>query len=290
MLKKVYTIGSVTFQVDSSSEIEKVYPFSLFKSKKTPQIFYLIKKRLPEVSEQMFLLYEDNRNRVYDNGEKYFRYIGEFGDQREYNRNQSCLIYSRESYHQFDVYFPHECKFLNEMSIFNAIGLEQVLGYYKQIILHSSYIIYNGMGIVFSAPSQTGKSTQARLWKENVPGVEIINGDRSVIGEVDEKIIVFGIPFCGSSEISHNQSSLLKCVIVLRQGKDNALKRLSKIEAFKYLYSECSVPVWDKDALTGIMTSLENIVSKVPVYLYSCVADKSAVDKLLKVLMGEEIV
>lgn len=283
MLSNVYTIGVVTFRIDCSRNVKKVIPFSLFASKNIPQINYSFKKGWPVVTKKMVMIYEDDRNKVYDDGKNYFRYIGGYNCFGENFSGQSCLVYSRDQRYLYHVYISNDDN-LNERHLFNAIGLEQVLGYHKQIILHSSYIIYNGMGIVFSAPSQTGKSTQARLWKENISGVEIINGDRSVIGEVDGKIVVFGIPFCGSSEISHNQSSPLQCIIVLRQGKDNVLKKLSKIDAFKYLYSECSVPVWDKDALTGIMTCLESIVSKVPVYLYSCVADKSAVDTLLKVL------
>lgn len=284
MFENVYTIATITFQVNYSSCIEKIYPFHLFKSKRIPQIFYSFKNGLPKVNKQMVLLYKDDKNQVYVDGKRYFRYIGGLSLDSKNFISHSCLVYSHENYHLFDVYMIHETTNLDEKCVFGALGLEQVLGYHNLVVLHSSYIIYNHMGIVFSAPSQTGKSTQARLWKENMPNVEIINGDRSVIGEVDGKIIAFGLPFCGTSEISFNNSSQLKCIVILRQGKDNKLKKLSRIEAFKYLYSECSVPIWDEDALTGIITSLEYIISKVPVYLYSCVNDKSAVEILYKVL------
>ena len=64
--------------------------------------------------------------------------------------------------------------------IFNALALEKVLIAHESIILHASYVNYNGKAILFTAPSGTGKSTQAALWEE-YKGAEIVNGDRVII-------------------------------------------------------------------------------------------------------------
>ena len=46
------------------------------------------------------------------------------------------------------------------------MGLEHLLATQRAVILHSAYIDYKGKAILFSAPSGTGKSTQAELWMD----------------------------------------------------------------------------------------------------------------------------
>ena len=60
---------------------------------------------------------------------------------------------------------------------------------YKEIIA------FQNKAILFSAPSGTGKSTQADLWQKYVRGVEIINGDRAIIGIEDNGVKAYGLPF-----------------------------------------------------------------------------------------------
>lgn len=54
-------------------------------------------------------------------------------------------------------YFP------TERQVFGVICLEHLLNMHHGFILHSSFIRWKGKGIVFTAPSGTGKSTQADL-------------------------------------------------------------------------------------------------------------------------------
>lgn len=279
---KKYKIGKLVFGVFySQKKIKSNTLFSLFCTHEDSKVFYFCKEILPQVKDEMRLIYSDDRNIIYDDGESYYRYVGNF--KSGLLENESCMVYKHQNFNCFNVYF-RDITNLNEKKLFNALGLEQVLAYHKQIILHSSYIEYKGKGIIFTAPSQTGKSTQARLWKENVKGVEIINGDRSVIGMCANQIMVHGVPFCGTSDISLNYSCTLSCIIVLRQGKENHLEKLSNKDAFKYLYSECSIAIWDRDAINGVIDVLNNIVKNVPVYLYYCVNSKSAIEKVLEVL------
>ena len=67
-------------------------------------------------------------------------------------------------------------------------------------ILHASYILYRGEAILFSAPSGTGKSTQAAFWKEH-RGAEIINGDRVLVIKRDGVFYACGVYVSGTSGI-----------------------------------------------------------------------------------------
>ena len=49
------------------------------------------------------------------------------------------------------------------------------------MILHCAYVEYEGEAILFSAPSETGKTTQANLW-EKYRGSRTVNGDRALLG------------------------------------------------------------------------------------------------------------
>ena len=60
------------------------------------------------------------------------------------------------------------------------LALEKHVLNHGGIVLHCSYIKYKEKAILFSAPSGTGKSTQASLWEQH-RGAKTINGDRALL-------------------------------------------------------------------------------------------------------------
>lgn len=288
MKSNVYRIGKLIFEVDCYDDlsVEKVLPFSLFQSDEDAQIIYSFYRGIPEVDDKAILIYSDEHNRVYKTNSHIYRYMGHFYGLKDRTNYRCCIAYLLQNKSNFDVFLPKDMMGIDERKLFNCLGLEQVLAYQENIILHSSYISYKDYGIVFSAPSGTGKSTQADLWKGYLENVEIINGDRSVIGVEDKHIKVYGIPFCGSSNISLNKSMPLKCIVILRQGTENVFIPLSKGEAFKYLFNETSIPLWNKKAIFKVIEVLSQIITSIPVYFYYCLNDRSAVDVLLQKIEG----
>ena len=156
----------------------------------------------------------------------------------------------------------------------------------EALILHSAYITCQEEGIVFSAPSGTGKSTQAELW-ERYKQATVVNGDRSIIGVRNGRGYVYGIPMCGTSGITHNVSAPLKAVIVIRRGKPG-LRRLDAFEAFKALYSEVSVNYWNRTEVEKTMEVIDRITETIPVYLFTCTKEKESADYLYERLFGGE--
>lgn len=164
--------------------------------------------------------------------------------------------------------------------------LERFLLQKEALILHSAYITCQEEGIVFSAPSGTGKSTQAELW-ERYKQATVVNGDRSIIGVRNGRGYVYGIPMCGTSGITHNVSAPLKAVIVIRRGKPG-LRRLDAFEAFKALYSEVSVNYWNRTEVEKTMEVIDRITETIPVYLFTCTKEKESADYLYERLFGGE--
>lgn len=169
--------------------------------------------------------------------------------------------------------------FKYSQDIINAMSLEYILNINNAFMLHSSFIKHKNKAILFSAPSGTGKSTQADLW-DKYENAEIINGDRAGIRKIGDEWTAYGLPFAGSSHIFKNKKAPISHIIILRQGKENKLKRLSPREAFIKIYSETTIHTWDKEFQNNIVNMITDLVQNIPVYQYECLPDKSAVEFL----------
>lgn len=169
-------------------------------------------------------------------------------------------------------------------TVLNCMAVEKLLAEAGGAILHSSYIAWQNRAILFTAPSGTGKSTQAALW-EQFRGAEVINGDRAVIRFEDDRPLAGGLPFAGSSEICLNRELPLGAVVFLTQAEKTAIRRLDGFEAFHALWKGCSVNTWDRDHVDRISETVERICSAVPVFHLACTPDLSAVIALEKALM-----
>ena len=172
-------------------------------------------------------------------------------------------------------------------NLLDASELELLLTRLGVFSLHSSLVRRaEGDSILFTAPSGTGKSTQADLWVEYA-GADILNGDRSMLRRVDGVWTAFGSPFAGSSSIFRNESAPVRALVVLRQAPENTIRRLSLAEAFRAIYSESVLPRWHTEAHQRVISLVTEIVSETPVYLLACTPDDRPVTLLKKTLEGE---
>lgn len=197
------------------------------------------------------------------------------------------LIPITESYYEVRYIKGFEKYITYSGNVMQAINIEQLLNKKNAFILHSSFIKWNNKGILFSAPSGTGKSTQADLW-EKYENAEIINGDKAGIRKIDDKWMAYGLPFAGSSAIFKNKKAEIDRIIVLEQGKENKLTKLSPREAFIKIYSETTLHTWDEKYQENIANMITDLVQSVPVYQYECLPDKSAVDFLKQQIIKDD--
>ena len=113
-------------------------------------------------------------------------------------------------------------------------GIFRMLAEHGGVVLHSSYIItQRGEALLFSAPSGTGKSTQAELWR-SYAGAKVINGDRALV-KAENGVTANGILFSGTSGISENVTAPLRAIVLLRQSEKNEIRSVSGKEAFMRL-------------------------------------------------------
>lgn len=164
--------------------------------------------------------------------------------------------------------------------VFNALGeiFRFIMLKRNGIVIHSSSMSYKNQGILFSAPSETGKSTHTGLWRKYYPDETcIINDDTPTIVIKDGIPILFGTPWSGTSEINMNKSVPLKAIVFLRRGDKNTISPLNPIQAISYLANEIRLPL-DSDLMDLTFNMINEIFKTVPCYLLHCNISKEAVE------------
>lgn len=165
----------------------------------------------------------------------------------------------------------------------SLLGLEKVMLERDALILHAAHLCRKDKAILFSAPSRTGKSTQAALW-ERYRGAVQVNGDRALLtGERDEWY-AYGWPVCGSSGICKREAYPVQAIVMLYQSETNQIRRLNKAEAVKKILSQTTINMWNEEFQMRALDLLEGLAEKVPVYELGCNQTEDAVSCLEKEL------
>ncbi|MCQ2448901.1 MAG: hypothetical protein MJ132_01745 [Clostridia bacterium] len=143
------------------------------------------------------------------------------------------------------------------------------------VVLHSSYIVHNGKAVLFTAPSGTGKSTQAALW-EKLRGATVVNGDRALIQKTADGFTANGIFYSGSSGICRNITAPLGAIVVL--GRGNAeIRRLGGLETVKAVLPQCGYDTEKTQDIENVTQLLSELSAQVPVYFLAATMDERSV-------------
>lgn len=161
-------------------------------------------------------------------------------------------------------------RFLPEKEIFLRFGT---------LFLHASQIAWKGKGVLFSAPSGTGKTTQATLWKK-CRGAEIVCNDRTLTRKVNGTWRTYGYPVDGSEPVCSSKVHDLGAVVLLEQGENNSVCRLRPSQAVPLLMRQVVIDGWNGKAREASMDLLLTMMEDIPAYLLTCTPDERAVNTL----------
>lgn len=224
------------------------------------------------VSEPAFRIYRDGNRRI--------RCIGSM-------QNGVEGAYIRASHqgrqHHVQVLTDRTAGCLGAKTILNAIEAEHLVARAGGFVFHCAYIDWKGNAILFTAPSGTGKSTQADLWNR-LRGAGIVNGDRAAVRIVDGDAIAAGIPFAGSSCHCLNRSLPVAAVVYLAQAPVTSIRRIRGYEAFARIWEGVSVNTWDRTDVDLVSDAVRKLAESVPVFHLPCTPDESAVNALEQAL------
>ncbi len=138
------------------------------------------------------------------------------------------------------------------------------------LLLHASALALDGEAYLFAAPSGTGKSTHAALWRECFGSrVTMINDDKPLLRITEREILVCGSPFNGKHGLSAPICVPLKALCILEQGERNRVRAISSSEALTALFHMGRYDMSVEELLQYIRL-LDRLTAQVPCYRMEC--------------------
>lgn len=211
--------------------------------------------------------------RIYASAGGYVRYHGSV---EEDVANAYIRSLHRGKHHEIALTEELVSGIVSPRLVLNSLDVEHLISSRGGVILHASYIQWQDKAIVFTAPSETGKSTQAELWK-TYRNARIINGDRAALIPGDGMVCAAGLPFSGSSRYCENETLPLAAVVCLKQAPVTTIRTLRGVQAFRQIWEGCNVNTWNREDLDRSMGLVEKLLGQVPVFELACTPDESAV-------------
>lgn len=278
-----YNFAGITFRICGPNgqmyrDEKMLAPFSCSKREADCTIeFQLVDKLVPPEGNCVF---RDATLWVYESKDTQIRYYGPLRKDVSY-----AYLRARRQKTNSHVQILRRVSpdYISTKMVLNVLEAEHWIVQRHGFLLHASFISYEGEAILFTAPSGTGKSTQADLWCR-LRGAEQINGDRAAVMVSTKGIHVCGVPFSGSSGICKNATIPLKAIVFLSQAPKTEIFRLRGVRAFRCVWEGCSVNVWDQQDMDLCSRTVMETLVTVPIFHLACTPDESAVTALEQAL------
>lgn len=145
------------------------------------------------------------------------------------------------------------------------------------LAIHSSAIRLGDEAVLFLGESGTGKSTHTRLWRNHIPGAELLNDDSPLVGMHDGRPTAWGSPWSGKTPCYRSERATIRAFVRLRQAPHNRIRRLSPLAAIGALLPSCAPSfAYDGALQDAVCTALSDLLAAVPVYELECLPDPNA--------------
>lgn len=148
--------------------------------------------------------------------------------------------------------------------------LAERLPEYDVLLMHGSALCMDGAGYIFTAPSGTGKSTHAALWRQ-VFGqrVRMLNDDKPLLRIREDGVTVFGSPWAGKHRLSCNASAPLRAIARLERAAKNHIEPITQAEAFPILLAQ-AYSSRDPAVMVKILTLEKRLLNCAAFYTLFC--------------------
>ena len=204
----------------------------------------------------------------------------------DYGTNSERLcIESNFSLTHWNLYTTYKQNCIDEWFILTGnLFAWAVLGK-NAFMLHGVLMEWNNKGIVLTAPSGTGKTTHAHLWREKENAL-IVNGDRVLLKKINEHWYAFGTPWCGSSGECINRKVSLDSIVFLSRGESNFVEKTAPISSIKKMLPRIIAPKWHKNySKTAVELSIQ-CLEDIPLYDLHCLPNYKSVEVLKNALLN----
>lgn len=201
---------------------------------------------------------------VYEDTRKYFRGYA-------VAKSAQIIIQVTREYMQKNIWLVNGEDVENSLLEFHCLMLAtgtKILAD-RRALFHGAAFLWNGLAWIITAPSGTGKTTQLRNWLQILGhDVRTINGDKPFMECRDDGTVwVYSSPWRGKEGYGHpGMCAKLGGIILLEQGKENKITRMTQSDAVVPLLGEI-IATWDNtDIIQGACTVLNSMLNAVPVW------------------------
>ena len=139
------------------------------------------------------------------------------------------------------------------------------------LLFHGATIALGNSCYLFSAPSQTGKTTHIRLWLKDCPEAFVVNGDKTFIHFQDPAAppLACGSPWAGKEHLYTNTMVPLKSIILMERAEDNHIEQISFAEAFPALLQQVYRPD-DPEKMRKTLRLMQQLNHAVTFWRFQC--------------------
>lgn len=168
------------------------------------------------------------------------------------------------------AYVPLEYP-LDELAISGYLNLNRI-----GIILHAACLSINGIGVLFSGTSGSGKSTISRIFMDE-NDVDVLTDDRVIIREYKGNLWAFGTPWHGTVEVHKNAGTPIEKIFFIKHGKVNLERPISKLDSANRLMVRCFPTFWNREGMEFAVNFCAEVAERVGCYELEFLPNKSLV-------------
>lgn len=178
--------------------------------------------------------------------------------------------------------------YLESLAVFRKL-CNYILAFRQGIIFHSSAIAFDGKAYLFTAPSGTGKSTHARLWREMLKDkVFMVNDDKPIIRLIDGEFYVYGTPWNGKHRLDTNCKVKIAAICEIRRGKENSISEISPSEMLMVVLNQTIRPE-EAPLMDNLLSLIDKLLKKVRLYRLTCnISEEAARVSFEKMVLGKD--
>ncbi len=156
-------------------------------------------------------------------------------------------------------------------------------------LFHCSALSYEGKAILFAAHSGVGKSTHARMWREEFGDkVTMVNDDKPFLRFEGDTLYVFGSPWDGKHHLSTNTKVPVAALCFIFRGEENRVAPMNAADALNIIFDQ--VPrTSDPEYMSRLLALLDKMLTRLPLYSLFCRPDHEAARVALKGIIGDEL-
>jgi hypothetical protein len=187
--------------------------------------------------------------------------------------NSGEVLLNRRLLEKLDSYYPFEYP-LDELASMHRLAQG------RGVELHCCGMkTSDGRGFLFVGHSGAGKSTLGKSWVAHRQAA-ILSDDRVIVTDGDNGFRIHGTPWHGEAGLAKNASADLRGIFLIQHGERNQTIALRPLVASVELLSRSFVPWYRPRDLDFTVAFLERVAESVPVYIFRCLPDVSAIEYL----------